>query len=407
MVIFASTLIAGGAAAFVAIGPTPVLQILGLGVDDGQKASQFDLTVERMETNHAALDFLIPEPSSAAEPKSDINAELDKRLKGLHEEIEEVVRTNKDSGLSLADVEKLLERSKKEMTQEIQKEIQREHLRVEALRLEENHKDEEGQQLQEINTRQMESKSVIVDESGARDEPANSVAQISEDLSANDRFLVSAPGLRVETSTSQQLLDKSHTVVQGTIIPAVLETAIDSELPGNVRAQVTEPVFSFDGSRILVPAGTMLIGTFNNDVDIEQRRVLISWNRAVTPEGKSIGLASTGTDPLGRAGTEGDVDNRYVKKIGAAAFISATTSLPSIISGLTSMRSPGGGDTPLNRRSASGNIDAVGRDVSNIAGATIDEGRGILDKYLSLPPILRVPQGREIQVFVNRDLVIR
>jgi type IV secretion system protein VirB10 len=360
MVLFAPIMIVGGAAAFLAVRPAQVLQIFGLAVEDDQKASQFDLTVERTETNHAALDFPIPEPSSAAEPKSDINAELDKRFKGLHEEIEAVVQTNKDSGLSLADVEKLLERNKKEMTREIQKETQREHLRVEALRLEDNHKDEEGQQLQEINTRQMDSKSVIVDESGARNEPANSMAQISRDPSVNDHFLFSAPGLQVETSTSHQLLDKSHTVVQGTIIPAVLETAIDSELPGNVRAQVTEPVFSFDGSRILFPAGTMLIGTFSNDVDIEQRRVLISWNRAVTPEGKSIGLASTDVDPLGRAGTEGDVDNRYVKKIGAAAFISA-----------------------------------------------IDGGRGILDKYLSLPPILRVPQGKEIRVSVNRDLVIR
>jgi type IV secretion system protein VirB10 len=186
-------------------------------------------------------------------------------------------------------------------------------------------------------------------------------------------------------------------VVQGTIISAVLESAIDTELPGNIRAQVMRPVYSFDGSRVLMPSGTILIGQFNDNIDIAQKRVLIAWNRAITPEGKSIALGSIGTDTLGRSGTTGNVDNRYATKFGAAILISAITVAPSMLAS-----SRGGGE------SASGttvNVGAGNRLASGIGDTVGEQGSGMLKKYLSLPPVIRIPQGEEIRIFANRDLV--
>ncbi|MEI9420784.1 conjugal transfer protein [Mesorhizobium sp. Cs1299R1N1] len=422
-VVLAGMLLAGIAVAFLIVEPTLALKAVGFSGEDEQKTSQVDLEVDRAIPNDQRLDFPAAKGPAAAEPRPSPNAETNKQLEELRKEIVAIARANKGSDVSLADVQALLEQYNKDMTQKLQQErekgkIEDARVRAEALHLQEEREHsgevakldvERRRQLEEVATRQRESTGVVVDDSGAGVASAEGTREVSDDLSANDRFLASAAGSEVKTSVSRALPAPSHTVVQGTIISAVLETAIDTELPGNIRAQVIEPVFSFDGSRILMPAGTSLIGTFSDRVDVEQRRVLIAWNRAITPDGKSIALGSTGADLLGRAGTEGNVDNRYINKIGASVLISTITALPSSIPGLTSgNRSSSGGGPTINIGGAgSGNSNAGGQTASKIAGALSDQSETILDKYLSLPPIIRVPQGEEIRVFVNQDLILR
>ncbi|WP_244561513.1 TrbI/VirB10 family protein [Ensifer aridi] len=423
VVLAAAMVLAGSTVAFVvAVGPTQALKFVGLEGDDEEKTSQVDLNVERVTSSNQKLDFSVPEPPAAIGPAGDPNAEMNKRFEELRKDIDAVARSHNGSSLSLTDVQKLLDQYNKDMTLKLQQDREKTQaedarLRAEALRLEEERRrSDEGMKLdaerirqsQEISTKQRESNGVIVDESGAHLASTQAAPQIDQDLTANDRFLTSAAGSETKTSVSRALTAPSLTVVQGTIISAVLETAIDTELPGNLRAQIIEPVFSFDGSRILLPAGTNLIGTFSNGMDLEQKRVLIAWNRAITPEGKSIALGSSGTDLLGRAGTEGNVDNRYGKKIGAAILISTITALPSILPALTgSDESSKEGTTTSIRGAGSSNDNAGSQAMSNTAGAISDQSEGPLDKYLSLPPVLRIPQGEEIRVFVNRDLVIR
>ncbi|MER9255916.1 conjugal transfer protein [Mesorhizobium sp. M0598] len=424
-VVVAAIMLAGVVVAVVVtFGPTQALKMLGLGGDDEEKTSQIDLNVGSAPTNPQHLDFLVPEPPAVAETEADRNAGINKRLDELRKEIDALGRrSNVGSDFSLADVNKLLERHNKEMAQKFHDEREKAkaeeaRLGAKAARIEVERKRgedaaklgaEKRRQQEEINTKQRESKGVVVDESGAHHAVVGGIPQVRQHLSVNDRFLASEAGSETKTSVSRALPNPSLTVVQGTIISAVLETAIDTEMPGNIRALIIEPVFSFDGSRILLPPGTNLIGAFNNETDIEQKRVLIAWNRAITPEGKSIALGSTGTDLLGRAGTAGNVDNRYAKKVGAAVLISAITALPSAIPAPTgSSRSSREGGATVNLGGAgTRNNNADGQAASDITGALSDQGKGILDKYLSLPPVLRVPQGEEIRVFVNQDLVIR
>ncbi|TIL22221.1 MAG: conjugal transfer protein [Mesorhizobium sp.] len=423
-VVVAAILLAGVVAAVVVtFGPTQALNMLGLGGDDEEKTSQIDLNVGSAPANPQHLDFLVPEPPAVGDSEADRNAGINKRFDELRKEIDALARrSNKGSDFSIADVKKLLEGHNKEMEQKLQDEREKakaegarlgadsSRTEVERKRVEDAAKrDAEKRRQEEINTKQRESNGVIVDESGAHDAVVGGIQQVPQHPSANDRFLSSEAGSETKTSVSRAVPDPSLTVVQGTIIAAVLETAIDTEMPGNLRALIIEPVFSFDGSRILLPAGTNLIGAFNAETDIEQKRVLIAWNRAITPEGTSIALGSTGTDLLGRAGTEGNVDNRYGKKVGAAVLISAITALPSIIPAPTGSRrsSREGGATVNLGDAGTRNNNADGQAASDITGALSDQGKGILDKYLSLPPVLRVPQGEEIRVFVNQDLVIR
>lgn len=111
---------------------------------------------------------------------------------------------------------------------------------------------------------------------------------------------------------------RAMTVPQGTLIPAVLETALDSTRPGHARAVVSRDITGFDGSLILIPRGTRLFGDYQSDMAPGQNRALIQWRRLVRPDGVSIALASPSADMQGRAGVEGRVDSHFIERFGAA-----------------------------------------------------------------------------------------
>jgi type IV secretion system protein VirB10 len=98
------------------------------------------------------------------------------------------------------------------------------------------------------------------------------------------------------------LANRATTIPQGTLIPAVLETALDSSRPGIARAVVSRDVRGFDGSRVLVPRGSRLIGEYRSDATAGQRRAMVNWTRLVRPDGATIAIDSPAGDPLGRGG---------------------------------------------------------------------------------------------------------
>lgn len=199
----------------------------------------------------------------------------------------------------------------------------------------------------------------------------------SADGSASD-FLTTSNNASVETSYADTLSSPSRIVPQGTMIAAVLETAIYSDLPGLIRGRVTYDVWSYDGREILIPRGSTLIGEYDSDIHLGASRVQVAWNRIITTDNRSIMIGSRGTDGLGRAGLTGDVDHNFALKFEAAFFVSVLTRIAG---------------------SASSDEDmAAGVDTLN------DAGTNGLDEYLSIPPTISVHQGTQINVFVARDL---
>ncbi|MGZ2454321.1 type IV secretion system protein VirB10 [Rhizobium ruizarguesonis] len=399
--IMSAGLMGGAVVLFFAVaGPTAALKVLRIGRDNDQAVSKVDMEVEKDSHRPVHLDFAVPASTEPEKKELDPNAAWKAKINALQNQIAELER-KKQGSVSSGEIEALITRyneNTKRQFEDERKAMTEENarLRAAAERAEEAGKLQSGElkERQKLDKMQRESGSVVVD---AADGPATTESDKSAtDQNQNARFLKTAASSTYQTSVSRPLPDPSHTVVQGTIISAVLETAIDTELPGNIRAQVMEPVYSFDGARVLMPSGTILIGEFNNDVNLAQRRVLIAWNRAITPSGQSIALGSTGADTLGRSGTEGNVNNRYGTKFGAAILISAITSLPSILSN-------------RNSQSKSGTTSKVGggQDAGQMSDTASDHARGVLDQYLSLPPAIKIPQGEEIRVLVNRDLVFR
>lgn len=197
--------------------------------------------------------------------------------------------------------------------------------------------------------------------------------------------------------------DLSKLILQGKIIHAVLETAIDTTFPGPIRGLVTRDVYAESGKDILIPKGTRLIGTYNADVVRGQARIFIVWNRVIRPDGVDLDLSSPSVDRLGRAGTVGMVDNRYfeifsgslltsVFTIGLAAAAQSITGAEAS----TTTTDPSGGQT----QTVDPTTAAIQEAVANMAGTAQTVLGGLIDAR----PLITVDQGTPVNVFVNKDL---
>lgn len=126
-----------------------------------------------------------------------------------------------------------------------------------------------------------------------------------------------------DTVRAAPMRGRATIIAQGTMLDAVLETPLNSDRPGLARAIVGEDVRGFDGSRILIPRGSRLLGEFKADTSPGQRRVLVSWTRLIRPDGIAIRIASPAVDPLGGAGVPGSVNTHFVERFTAAVLQSA------------------------------------------------------------------------------------
>jgi type IV secretion system protein VirB10 len=189
-----------------------------------------------------------------------------------------------------------------------------------------------------------------------------------------------------EVRQAEVIANPAYTVMQGTLIEASLETAVSTDLSGNVAAIVSHDVWSFDMSRVLIPRGSRLFGRYDSEVDAGQRRVLIAWDRIVTTDGQSVELAAYGTDRIGRSGLPGKVRNHFLQRFGTAALISVIGAVPSIAAAKYE-----GDDV------ASDTAENVGNDL----GEAVNE---VMADFLRIPPTISVNQGSVVMVRVDTDI---
>ena len=189
-----------------------------------------------------------------------------------------------------------------------------------------------------------------------------------------------------EVRQAEVIADPAHTVMQGTLIEAALETAISTDLAGNVSAIVSHDVWSFDMSRVLIPRGSRLFGRYDSEVDAGQRRVLIAWDRLVTTDGQSVTLAAYGTDRIGRSGLPGAVRNHFLQRFGTAALNYLIGAVPTLAA-----------DKYAANEVASDTAENVGTDLGEAVNT-------VMADYLSIPPTISVNQGAVVMIRVDADL---
>ena len=197
------------------------------------------------------------------------------------------------------------------------------------------------------------------------------------------------PVLEQEAVPARLLHTTGYTITEGTIIPAIMETAINSQLPGLVRALNSADVYSHDGSQLLIPKGSRLVGRYQSSIRRGQVRVFIIWTRILRADGLSVLINSPGTDPLGRAGLEGDVDTHFFQIFGAAILLSVLDTGLDI--GLEMARDQGSQNTNIGH----GSFNGSGLDRA---------GEVALQDSIRIQPTIHIDQGTRISIMVARDL---
>ncbi len=178
-------------------------------------------------------------------------------------------------------------------------------------------------------------------------------------------------------------------VMAGTVISASLVTGLNSDLPGMVIAQVTEPIYdTVTGRILLIPQGSRLIGQYDSVVAFGQSRALLVWQRLILPDGSSLEIDNLpATDASGYAGLSDKVDYHTWSLLKGVAL--------STLLGITT------------QQGASDDSDLVKALRESAQQSANQAGQKIVEKTLNVQPSLTVRPGWPLRIIVHKDLVLK
>ncbi|ART52399.1 conjugal transfer protein TrbI [Acidovorax carolinensis] len=228
--------------------------------------------------------------------------------------------------------------------------------------------------------------------------PASTAAQPADPTATQNRqdqkeSFLKAGSTETRNSGNLQMPASPYQVMAGTVIPAALVTGIKSDLPGDVIATVTEPVYdTATGKFLLIPQGSRILGRYNSQVSYGQSRVQMIWNRIILPDTSSLTLDNlVGTDPAGYAGVEDEVDRHWSRILAGAAL----TTLLGVGAELAA---------PENRQDGN-RIIIAGRD--GLQDSVNQVGQEMTRRNMNIQPTLTARPGLPVRIIVNRDLQLR
>ena len=179
-----------------------------------------------------------------------------------------------------------------------------------------------------------------------------------------------------------------YRIFEGTVFEGVVTNHIDGGLNGPILVMITTDYYSHDHQQLLMPQGTRLIGIVQSVGNIQQRKMFVTFHRAVCPDGFSLDFDKyIGLDPLGTTGLATKVDNGYLMSFGAAAAVGG-------LGGLAQIGNNGGVFTPSTQIR------------NGISEQTAQEGEQILNHFLNRLPVITLKEGARARVYVGRDILI-
>ncbi|TNM65310.1 type IV secretion system protein VirB10 [Aliirhizobium smilacinae] len=243
------------------------------------------------------------------------------------------------------------------------------------------------------------SKLLSLDQGGARGgQTGEQTAQAGSVVAGEDkasRYLESASRLSDRNAKARHIGRIDAVIAEGTLIPGIIETAVNSDLPGQIRAVTAEDVYSFDGRRVLIPTGTRLIGEYQSEITRGQKRIFVVWTRLIRNDGVTVRLNSIGSDNLGRSGLTGHIDNKFRERFGAAIMLSIVGAGASYLTGYGSDAATG--DSEDAERAKELARETIARTFSTMANTVLSEN-------LKIQPTINIAQGERIFVYVRQDL---
>ena len=228
--------------------------------------------------------------------------------------------------------------------------------------------------------------------------PASTAAQPADPTAVQNRqdqkeAFLKAGSTETRNSGSLRMPTSPYQVIAGTVIAGALVTGIKSDLPGDVIATVTEPVYDTAiGKFVLIPQGSRILGRYNSQVSYGQSRVQVVWNRVILPDTSSLTLDNlAGADPAGNSGPEDGVDWHWDRIFAGAAL----TTLLGVGAELAAPENRQNGDRVINagRNSLQDSVNQVGQEMTR--------------RNLNIQPTLTERPGLPVRIIVNRDLVLR
>ena len=179
----------------------------------------------------------------------------------------------------------------------------------------------------------------------------------------------------------------------GTLIPSILITEINSDLPGPIKAQVSENVFdTATGYHLLIPQGSTLIGVYSSNVQYGQNRVLIAFNRIIFPDGQTLDIGGmNGVNQQGAGGFNDRVNNHYLKIFGSALLMGAITG------GIASADT-----TQQNQYIESNRQKMIGALISELGQVA----RQMIQKNMNIAPTLEIRAGYKFNIFTTKDIIL-
>ncbi|CUI37696.1 TrbI/VirB10 family protein [Achromobacter xylosoxidans] len=228
--------------------------------------------------------------------------------------------------------------------------------------------------------------------------PASTAAQPADPTAVQNRqdqkeSFQQAGTTETRNSGNLQMPASPYQVMAGTVVAGALVTGIKSDLPGDVIATVTEPVYdTATGRFLLIPQGSRILGRYNSQVSYGQSRVQVVWSRIILPDTSSLTLDNlAGTDPAGYAGLEDGVDWHW-DRIFAGAVLTTLLGVGAELA------------APENRQNGD-RVIIAGRD--SLQDSVNQVGQEMTRRNLNIQPTLTERPGLPVRIIVNRDLVLR
>lgn len=194
-------------------------------------------------------------------------------------------------------------------------------------------------------------------------------------------------------TSAKPLYNPNTLLLRGTYIRCVLESRVITDVPGYTSCVVTEPVYSVNGKRLLLPRGSKVMGSYNSDAIIGERAAIV-WDRITTPTGMDVNMRSPGTDMLGSAGNRGHYSAHWAQRISSALLISLLSD---------AFKYAGAKNGPQETAVVNGAIYQNPYE-SNTARTMERLANMALDRNMARPPTVTINQGTILNVYVARDV---
>ena len=195
-------------------------------------------------------------------------------------------------------------------------------------------------------------------------------------------------GTHTPIRKAEMIGNRNFILAKGSFIDGVLQTRLDSTVPGMTACVITRDIYSDNGKVLLIERGSTMSGEYKSNMTQGMARIFVLWTRIKTPNGVIINLDSPGTDQLGGSGLPGYIDNHFWQRFGGALMLSLVDDTMNIV----------------NAKIAQGNTNTNQFNFNSTTGAAQNMATEALKNTINIPPTLYKNQGEQIGIYIARDL---